>query len=465
MSTLDRRSFLRRGATAAVGGLLLGGPMQALAARGALADTGWKDASSKKDRNQAGRNGGYGPLREQAPQSGGPALLAVPDGFAYWAFGRTGEPMSDGAPTPDRHDGMAAFTASHDSDVVRLMRNHERGYAAAEPLAGTVGAMTYDPQGAGAVTSLLWNTRSKRLEDSFIALNGTSVNCAGGPTPWGTWLTCEETVNSTRDGFTREHGYVFEVPLEGSDDPTPLREMGRFRHEAVAIDPSTGIVYETEDSGDTSGFYRFLPWRAGDLTGGGRLQMLKVRQEDNYSTITGQRVGKPLAVEWVGIEDPDPAITTSESVFDQGFARGAATFARLEGCWFADGSVFINATSGGDQRLGQVWEYRPRGNSGGQLILLYESTSAADLDAPDNITVSPRGGLVLCEDGDDDQYLRGLDLDGRIFDLARNEIDGFEDKELAGACYGGPGGDWLFFNIQTPGVTFALTGPWDRGVL
>jgi secreted PhoX family phosphatase len=245
--------------------------------------------------------------------------------------------------------------------------------------------------------------------------------------------------------------------------------MGRFVHEAIAIDPHTGYVYETEDNGNTSGFYRFLPNDRNDLAAGGTLQMLAVKARPQFETYHGvrDRVGNPMPVEWVTIPDPDPVITSSEgrtAVFSQGFQRGAAAFARLEGCWYDGGSVFFNATSGGDEGLGQVWEYRPRGKSGGQLILLFESPSADLLDAPDNITVSPRGGLVLCEDGDDLQYLRGLDERGQIFDLALNNVSENQDKEFAGACYS-PDGEILFVNIQTPGVSFAIRGPWNKGAL
>lgn len=455
MSTIDRRTLLRRGATAAAGSALIAGPMQALVARGALAEPG------EAGRGIAARNGGYGALELKAPEGGGPTLLAVPPGFRYWAFGRTGDVMDDGIPTPDRHDGMAAFPVEGQPDLVRLIRNHERGYSAAEPLVGPAGPLTYDPVAAGGCTSLLWNTRTRRVERSLLSLNGTSVNCAGGPTPWGTWLTCEETTNGTADGFDEDHGYVFDIPFDGVATPQPLRAMGRFRHEAIAIDPATGTVYETEDSGDTSGFYRFVPDVPGDLASGGTLEMLAVVGEPQYDTTTGQSRGSSLRVTWVPIADPDPEDANSESVYLQGRALGGANFARLEGCWWADDAVYFNATSGGEARLGQVWEYRPATET---LALVYQSTSSVSLDSPDNITVSPRGGLVLCEDGDDDQYLRGLTTGGEIFDLARNAVAGNEDREFAGACYS-PDGAWLFFNIQTPGITFALTGPWERGAL
>ena len=209
--------------------------------------------------------------------------------------------------------------------------------------------------------------------------------------------------------------------------------------------------------------YRFLPDEAGNLAAGGRLQMLAIKDRPQYDTRTGQRVGKPLPVTWVDIDDPDPATagTNPLAVYEQGFAKGGATFARLEGCWYGDGSIFFNATSGGDAGLGQVWEYRPRGRSGGQLILVFESTDPELLEKPDNITVSPRGGLLLCEDGGGTDFLRGVNPEGQIFDFARNDIS---NSELAGATYS-PDGDTLFVNIQTPGITFAITGPFEKGVL
>nr|MBA2528853.1 DUF839 domain-containing protein [Euzebyales bacterium] len=310
--------------------------------------------------------------------------------------------------------------------------------------------------------NLTFDTAARQPVDSHPSLAGTVRNCAGGETPQGTWLSCEETTNGRTSGYTKAHGYVFEVDPRATSpvEPVPFKAMGRFVHEAVAVDPATGIVYETEDRG-SSGFYRFLANEPGNYAAGGRLQMLAVKAHPNYDTRAGQHVGTPLPVGWVDIADPDPAEaeTNSMAVYDQGFARGGATFARLEGAWYGDGSVFFNATSGGDAGLGQVWEYRPRGRSGGLLTLVFESPGPELLDAPDNICVSPRGGLVLCEDGDGDQFVRGVTPEGQIFDFARNLIN---DKELAGATYS-PGGETLFVNIQTPGVTFAITGPFERG--
>jgi secreted PhoX family phosphatase len=309
------------------------------------------------------------------------------------------------------------------------------------------------------------------------------VNCAGGATPGGSWLTCEESTEGVTQGWGKPHGYVFEVPAYRNRQVSavPLKAMGRFVHEAVAVDPRTGIVYETEDN-TPSGFFRFKPYNDDNLRAGGRLQMLAIRGRPNYDTSTGQQLHKPLPVTWVDIDDPDPAAaeTNELAVFEQGAARGGASFARLEGCWSGRGSIFINSTSGGDAGLGQVWEYRPgrrggRSNAtswrGDRLTLLFESSGPEVLDSPDNICVSPRGGIVLCEDGSDDQYLRGLTPEGAIFDFALNLANSFE---FAGATFA-PGGKVLFVNIQgatsgpvspgREGMTFAIWGPWRDGAL
>jgi secreted PhoX family phosphatase len=338
---------------------------------------------------------------------------------------------------------MGSFDAR---DGVRLVRNHEVRAGAATGSA--IGGDAYDPLAGGGTTTLVVDPDSRLLQRDFVSLSGTHVNCAGGPTPSGSWLTCEETTEGETDGYSKDHGYIFEVPSsnDGIAEPEPYKAMGRFVHEAVAIDPDIGIAYETEDR-NTAGFYRFLPNDPQDFGAGGKLQMLAIKGRPNYDTRAGQRAGKPLPVEWVDIDDPDPesAEQNSLAVYEQGQAEGGATFDRLEGCWYGDGSVFMSATSGGDAGLGQVWQYTPRGNSGGQLILLFESESPEMLDAPDNITVSPRG----------------LTQQGRIFDFALNLEN---DREFAGANFS-PDGETLFVNVQTPGRTFAIWGPWEDGAL
>ena len=181
----------------------------------------------------------------------------------------------------------------------------------------------------------------------------------------------------------------------------------------------------------------------------------------------------PLPAVWVDIDDPDPAtLSATTRVFAQGRAKGGASFGRLEGCWWGDDSCYFNATSGGAAGAGQVWQYRPVSADRGQLVLVFESPNRDVLDSPDNICVSPRGGLVICEDGGGVQFIRGLTPQGQIFDLFRTDgAAGFE-TELAGACFS-PDGRILFFNQQgstsrtgtARGNTFALWGPWEQGAL
>lgn len=299
-------------------------------------------------------------------------------------------------------------------------------------------ATRYDETGGGGTTTLDYDpTRprapkadpsalgeTQRLVRDFISLNGTIVNCAGGISyRERAWLTCEETVNGPENGsFPKPHGYVFEVPVNRgprySRRAEPLVPMGRFAHEALAVDERTGIVYQTEDpgSGRGAGFYRYIPNDPDRLQTGGRLQMLGIRGRPRYDTRQGQRVGQRFSVVWYDIPNPNPTYETREddpdSTFNQGFGQGGAKFNRIEGCWYDEGSIFFVSTSGGDAKngdvnqdgfaegYGQVWEYRPNGRSdtGGRLELIFESPNREALDSPDNLTVTPRGGLILCED-------------------------------------------------------------------
>ena len=434
---------------------------------------------------------GYGPLAPVADMTTGLPLLELPRGFRYLTFGWTGDPMTNGSPTPRSHDGMAAFSAKN--GLVALVRNHEVVFPAItaqnpNPTRLTAfGDNPYDPAGGGGTTTTLFDPKTGKIVSVVPSLSGTGVNCAGGPTPWGSWLSCEETLLDPKRSpmTTKPHGYIFEVPHDGVSDAKPLVAMGRFWHEAIAVDPDTGIVYETEDR-TVAGLYRFVPKRKGKLADGGTLQALAIAGRPKFDTRTGQLPirqslggqvrGAEYDVEWVTIDDPDrPHVNEADwdtrGVSQQGLDKGAATFGRLEGITYGNDRLFITATSGGDAKMGQVWELDPRR---AKLRLIFESPGEEILAGPDNITLSKRGGLAICEDGPGIDRVQGLTKNGQLFPFARNAIvlkgekngftGDFRTMEFAGVTYS-PDGNWMFFNVQTPGVTFAVTGPWGEGML
>ncbi len=411
--------------------------------------------------------------------------LSLPEGFRYVKFGAWGDPMTDGTPTPFLHDGMGAFAGPN--GTIRLVRNHEIGDGNDNPPGSTLGTAvdgTYDPVAPGGTVTLEWNPVTETLERSFISLNGTDTNCSGGVTPWGTWLSCEEITVGTRSGYTVPHGYVFEVPANGDgiSGAQPRKAMGRFLHEAVAVEALNGCVYMTEDEGP-DGFYRFLPDTPGDLSSG-TLQILGIKGKKRYNTRKRQTLNVDLPVVWFTIDDPDPenAERKPSSVFKQGRKKGGATFIGGEGC-VADpsGGVYFDSSEGGDSGFGQIWKYTPTTNIGepneeGTLRLLYESSGPEDLDGPDNMTLSRNGKLVLCEDGDEGgNFLRVLDPEtNTLTTFAENlltvdlhdvdpsyPVGTLVNSEFAGATFS-PDGTWLFVNLQIPGATYAITGPWEK---
>lgn len=414
---------------------------------------------------------GYGPLKTD-PRG----FFDLPEGFSYRVLSRVGDRMDDGLLVPDNFDGMGCLPL--DNGRIALVRNHElsAGSGKADATGGDAGrakalaAMTvfgHDADGKpmpGGTTTLVYDLRRGVVERQHLSLAGTSTNCAGGVTPWGSWLSCEETVTAPPK-VERSHGWVFEVPAaaRGLVDPVPLTAMGRFRHEAVAIDPSTGIAYLTEDREDGL-FYRFLPETPGQLAKGGRLQALGIADgATDTRNWTGTDIAErtPRAVRWI---DLDQVNSPEDDLRARGLAKGAARFARGEGIHMGmlDGgrsAFYFTCTSGGRARSGQIFRHVPgSGGDAGMLELFVESNDAALLDYGDNLTVAPNGHLIVCEDrtGSKINHLRGVTPEGRLYTLARLN----PDTELAGACFS-PDGKMLFVNAYSPGQTLAITGPWD----
>jgi secreted PhoX family phosphatase len=397
----------------------------------------------------------YSPLR--ADPAG---LLDLPDGFSYRIISRLGDPMDDGGTVPDNADGMGCF-AMPDGDIA-LVRNHELKVHHAS--GGTL-VRGYDRKPGGAVlpggtTTILLDPETLVIKRQHRSLAGTIRNCAGGVTPWGSWLTCEEDVTLPGGDAERDHGWIFEVPANaaGLVDPVPLKAMGRFNHEAASVDPATGIVYLTEDR-DEGLLYRFIPNMAGKLAEGGRLQALAVpgnRLPDsrNWSG-SHMPVGERFETSWIDLDDVE---SPNDDLRLRGAARGATMFARGEGIHMGDGELYFCCTSGGAKVLGQVFRLRLPANGPAGLQLFFESTSPDQFNYGDNLTVAPSGHLIVCEDQYTevvDNYLRGITPSGTAYPFARLR----RQTELAGACFS-PDGGTLFVNFYSPAMTVAIRGPW-----
>jgi secreted PhoX family phosphatase len=472
MSGIDRRTLLRSGVGAA-GALALAGPFEGLVAHAA---NGRKETPPP-----------LGPLADVPDLTDNVVRLALPAGYVYRSFGATGEVMTDGTVTPGRQDGMAAFAGPH--GLIRLVRNHEQQFGGA-PIGDP--ARSYDPVTQGGTTTLEVDPWSRELLGSWVSLTGSSFNCAGGPTPWGTWLSVEETVNGPDVGgdfagagpdFQQRHGYLYEVdPSWGPGEYPkiePVRSVGRMPHEAAAVDPHSGWLYLTEDQFlFPAGVYRYRNPRherhAQRIVDGGRLEMLRIKGATAPTELGGLlEVGAQFRVDWVHIEEPDfdgggaPNDTAIRTVSMQGFAQNAAMFARPEGLWYSRGAIFFSCTRGGATQFsgnplneygnghGQIWRLDPDRK---KLTLIFQSPGPDVLDLPDNITLTKRGTIVICEDSTDgSNFVRLLDRHGTLQTFAQNRFSG---DEFAGATVS-PNGDTLFVNTQaSSGRTFAI---WAEG--
>jgi secreted PhoX family phosphatase len=453
---LSRRDLLRTSAAGA-GALALGNVGALFTAPGA---------------SMAAVVGGYGRI---LPDKAG--LLDLPKGFRYRIVSEVGVPMASGAGVPDAFDGTGTYAGPNGTTL--LVRNHEQGTSGTPKVVGPAN-ITYDPGAAGGTTNLEVDGNGVLL-DEYVSLAGTMVNCAGGVTPWGTWLTCEETEAKAGGALTKDHGFVFEVDPFGNNrnkNPFPLMAMGRFAHEAVAVDPRNSTAYLTEDAGNPNGLlYRFVPTvktaRYGNYRRGGTLTAMLctdggqvVTDLSPYST-----PGKRLAVQWVPVADPLAAAVSTRKQFqwsgDPSNVGGPVTRSRkFEGAWWGNGRAYVVTSfarlSDGSlaEHDGQVWSYDPLTSSLRlELRMAVNRTPTGGgrdkPDGPDNICVNPYGGLMLAEDGEGVQHLLTVSPDGVPSVFARNARD---DGEFTGVCFS-PDGRWMFASIQRPGITFAITGP------
>ncbi|GAB3435260.1 PhoX family protein [Flindersiella endophytica] len=457
-SAVSRRGVLRAGALGGLG-IMVAGSVEAIAAPNAAAMTR--------------RAVGYGAL---VPDPAG--ILALPEGFAYKIVAETGVTLLEsGEPTPSDPDGTAVF---EDDGQMVLVNNHEIGGSEAygvPPLEG----LTFDPGARGGCTNIVVDDEGNRISE-YVSIAGTHNNCAGGRTPWDTWITCEETEERAGGALQMDHGWCFEVDAFDRDanlDPVPLKFLGRFSHEAISLDPADNRIYLTEDANDPHGLYfRWTP-PAGFAGGKGALRRLALSDGGDtagsfqaMSCYKGSKhiadlseatqVGTRYNVKWVDVAD---RLATEVSVRKQ-FGQGEVTASRkLEGAYYGDGGHYLVASfaRAGDgstnEHDGQVWFYDPATQTV-TLTTIFgvnpDPDADIDYDGPDNIVVDPNGGLVLAEDGEGYSHLVGITKDGKSYPLARNEVS--YDKEFTGPTFA-KDGHLLFANIQSPGHVFAITGP------
>ncbi len=453
----------------------------------------------------------YGPLFPVKDQETGLELLKLPRGFTYRSMSWTGDKMTDGGIVAPRHDGMGVVSmGGKGGQDTYLIRNHEvQGATSLIDAPAQYDTAVQSGQLVGGGCDVL-KVRNGKLIENYATIGGTFNNCAGGVTPWGTWITCEETFYDGTALGGKKHGYVFECSIDPKETTgQPIVAMGRLYHEAIAVDPATGYVYETEDRRNVSGFYRFKPNDTtpayGALAKGGQLQAAKVVGVDQAKLLAlggdnaVAEVGQTLEIEWVDIDNPDAdPVGGASGPYLEGLGKGGLTMSRGEGIWQHGDTIAIVDTafgrdgSGRDGRgQGAVWIYTPSTSDPerGTMTLLYAAASEVAGNNPDNITISPRGGILTCDDGDavEDEFgagnrLMGYTDHGEAYIFAKNNIN-LSDADLAAMGRSGQfaakddrgnefagatfdfDGQTLFVNVQTPGVTFAIRGPWALGNL
>jgi secreted PhoX family phosphatase len=503
----SRRQFLTSAAAVSTAFLGLHRFTQSAFGQAAPGTGGRWRGGSRKDPDYQNEVNRYGPLIPDPNR-----IFDLPKDFRYTILSRTGDVMTDGLHTPGAPDGMATFPGPNGRVI--LIRNHE--LTADMTFDGPFGidrslmqsfdrAKMYDPgEGVrphmGGTTTLVYDPKTQRVEQQFLSLAGTCRNCAGGPTPWNSWISCEEVVDVSweaekkakerrrrverEDGAAepeperrtnyneKNHGYTFEVPATAEPalaDPVPIIGMGRFYHEAIAVDPASGVVFQTEDREDGL-IYRYIPDQPGRLVAGGKLQALAIKGQKSVDTRNWPETGKPkiplnttLEVEWINLKDVE---SPRDDLRTRGFRAGAARFARGEGMWYGRGEVFFACTDGGIGKVGQIFRYRPSIYEGtereaeapGRLMLYLEPNNTHLIQSCDNVTIAPWGDLMICEDGLEHNYLRGVTPEGKIYTLGDHAYHTL--SELCGVCFA-PNHPTLFVNLMRPGLTIAITGPWN----
>ncbi|MFT3735289.1 MAG: DUF839 domain-containing protein [Rhodocyclaceae bacterium] len=506
----SRRSLLKGGTAAAITAAF-GGPIAALASRVANAAECLPATASLQMASP------YGALAPVNDLTTGLPLIQLPPGFSYKSYGWRGDIMTDGLATPGTHDGMGVVLSrkvGRSTELV-LVRNHEQststnaaniiGASSASVAKHDVGTTSGNYQ-IGGTTNLVW--RDGNWTQSFASFGGTYRNCAGGVSNWGSWLTNEELLSNNVSSTGKKHGYIFEVPADPTATPAnsnPIIGMGRMAHEASALDIDTGYWYLTEDQGNANTLYRFRPNNLSgglsSLHAGGQLQGLKVKGVMN-ADMRIPTLCQTFEIEWVDIADPDlnsatlaskVGNVTASGPYRQAYANGAAIFGANEGVWVANGKVYFTdkQVTSSPNRSGRIWALDLATN---MLMAIFVGNDITVGNSPDNICVSPRGGLMFCEDGSSSglnaagqtvtgraMRLMALHPNGSTYEFAANNYN-FTAAQLSaagkagattgdqrgtewcGSCFS-PDGRVLFANLQAPGITVAITGPWASGTL
>lgn len=355
---------------------------------------------------------GVGPLRP--PDALG---ICLPAGFTARIVARAGEPLA----------GAAA-------DSYRWHRAPDGGATFATPDGGWVYVSNSEVMDTGGVGALRF-AADGRLQRMYPILAGTSRNCAGGATPWGSWLSCEE----------RAQGGIFECDPLGQRPAVRRRALGSFKHEAVAVDPASGMLYLTEDEPDGC-LYRYVP-AARDAQGRtdlqrGQLQVAQLLESGH--------------IQWLDLTQPNPGPADIQTRHQ---LKAATRFNGGEGIWYSAGAIYF--TTKGDNR---VWEYTPASGALRVIYALAESKTPI-LSGVDNITASASGDLLVAEDGGHMQLVI-IDRHGQLAPLLR--LTGQDSSEIAGPAFS-PDGSRLYFSSQRGGaegggLTYEVSGPFGRFV-